>query len=198
MVLLYIYIFFINTHRCKTHTRGRISTHVPVSCFFFFLCISLSRCGVATCYSFFGFVTGKNLPLEKSLRTNVFAVLSRTIFLCATFQRSVRPINSTANSLIRGNCAADTRAVWRKTKGRPLATAAKRQENRPKRKSGSPLAIEGEVERGGGEREWEWNGWKMPDTLIAVIIAGLRRGRRGVVKILIPGTMARLRGVEVR
>lgn len=36
MVLLYIYIFFINTHRCKTHTRGRISTHVPVSCFFFF------------------------------------------------------------------------------------------------------------------------------------------------------------------
>lgn len=111
MVLLYIYIFFINTHRCKTHTRGRISTHVPVSCFFFFLCISLSRCGVATCYSFFGFVTGKNLPLEKSLRTNVFAVLSRTIFLCATFQRSVRPINSTANSLIRGNCAADTRAV---------------------------------------------------------------------------------------
>lgn len=79
--IIYIYIFFINTHRCKTHTRGRISTHVPV---FFFLCISLSRCGVATCYSFFGFVTGKNLPLEKSLRTNVFAVLSRTIFLCAT------------------------------------------------------------------------------------------------------------------
>lgn len=90
MVLLYIYIFFINTHRCKTHTRGRISTHVPV--FFFFLCISLSRCGVATCYSFFGFVTGKNLPLEKSLRTNVFAVLSRTIFLCAT-KRSTDQLN---------------------------------------------------------------------------------------------------------
>ena len=31
----------------------------------------------------------------------------------------------------------------------------------------------------GGNGQWEWNGWKMPDTLIAVIIAGLRRGRRG-------------------
>ena len=47
MVLLYIYIFFINTHRCKTHTRGRISTHVPVSCFFFFsMYLSISMwCG---------------------------------------------------------------------------------------------------------------------------------------------------------
>lgn len=42
----YIYIFFINTHRCKTHTRGRISTHVPVSCFFFSMYLSISMwCG---------------------------------------------------------------------------------------------------------------------------------------------------------
>lgn len=38
---IYIYIFFINTHRCKTHTRGRISTHVPVSCFFFYVSLYL-------------------------------------------------------------------------------------------------------------------------------------------------------------
>lgn len=39
-----IYIFFINTHRCKTHTRGRISTHVPV--FFFSMYLSISMwCG---------------------------------------------------------------------------------------------------------------------------------------------------------